>query len=97
MTLRQGAINGGFVRRLVWCGPWLASSNDTEQLGGHREDKCGLKAGHPAHLGSKGGEVGFRGEVATFGTRGGIGGIAHPFGDGFGLAALNAGRFVRAG
>ena len=37
-------------------------------------------------------EIGFRGEFVTVGS----GGAAHPFGDGFGLAAFDAGRFKLA-
>ena len=82
-------------------------SNDAEQLGGDGDDERGLKGEHPAHFGAQGvdsavevglrgeaGEVGLGGELGPVGASAGIGGFAHPFGDGFSLAGARC-RLLR--
>ena len=52
-----GRRTGGFAGTGscgAWCGPWLAASNDVEQLGGHREDERGKEAEDPSQLGTQG-------------------------------------------
>ena len=85
--------------------------HDTEQLGGHREDECALKAEHPAHFRAERGELGvnpgFEGGEVDLGIRperGEVGlgcglfiGVADGRRDGFGVLALDAGRFEVAG
>ena len=67
------------------------------------DERGGLNPQGAVELGFRGerfgccAKIGLRGEVGAVGVRGGIGGFAHPFGDGFGLAALDAGRFELAG
>ena len=49
------------------------------------------------HVNRASSKVRLRRQCLPVGAGGGIGGFAHPFGDGFGLAALDAGRFELAG
>lgn len=62
-------------------------SSDPEQAPGHREHERGLEAEHPPHFG-------FRGEWFEVCARHGLRGDRA--GDGFGLAALDAGRLESA-
>ena len=41
----------------AWCDPWLAASNDAEQLGGHREDERGKEAEDPSQFGTQGADL----------------------------------------